>query len=83
MTNEKMARLDTGRVVQKDIKQPDSDPVPEAELVRFHTCGPPDCNFEEITELHKKIGSRNYAKLHQELTGMRVAVYQYGANPNV
>ena len=35
MTNEKMARLDTGRVVQKDIKQSDSDPVPEADWRRW------------------------------------------------
>ena len=37
-------------------------------------CGPPDYNFDEITELHKQIGSRNYAKVHQELTRMQVAV---------
>ena len=73
MTNEKMARLDTGRVVQQDIRLPDSDPVPESELVRFHMCGPPDCNYDEIKELHKQIGKCNYAKLHQKLTKMQVA----------
>ena len=73
MTNEKMALLDTGRVVQQDIRLPDSDPVPESELVRFHMCGPPDCNYDEITGLHKQIGKRNYAKVHQELTKMQVA----------
>ena len=25
-------------------------PVPSSELTRFHMCGPPDCNFEEIRE---------------------------------
>ena len=74
MTKEKMERLDTGRAIERDIRQPNSDPVPEAELARFHTCGPPDSQFEQLTELHKKIGSRNYAKLHQQLTGMHVAV---------
>ena len=48
MTNEKMALLDTGRVVQQDIRIRDSAPVPESELVRFHMCGPPDCNYDEI-----------------------------------
>ena len=41
MTNDKMALLDTGRVVQQDIRI-NSAPVPESELVRFHMCGSPD-----------------------------------------
>ena len=73
MTKEKMALLDTGRVAQQDIRLRDSDPVSESELVRFDMCGPPDCNYDEIKELHKQIGKCNYAKLHQKLTKMQVA----------
>ena len=51
MTNEKMALLDTDRFVQQDIRIRDSAPVPESELVQFHMCGPPDCNYDEIKEL--------------------------------
>ena len=72
MTKEKMAILDTGRVVQQDIRI-NSAPVPESELVRFHMCGPPDCNYDEVREWHQQIGRCNYAKLHQKLTKMRVA----------
>ena len=74
MTKEKMKRMDTGRVIEKDLKQPSSKPVPKSELVAFHTCGPPDCQFGKLTELHKIIGSRNFAKLYQEANGMHVAV---------
>ena len=63
MTKEKMKRLDTGRVIEKDLKQPSSEPVPKEKLFRFHTCGPPDCQFGQLTELHKKIGSKNHAKI--------------------
>ena len=45
MTKEKMALLDTGRVVRQDIRI-NSAPVPESELVRFHMCGPPDCDYD-------------------------------------
>ena len=43
MTKEKRKLLDTGRVVRQDIRVK-SAPVPSSELVRFHMCGPPDCN---------------------------------------
>ena len=71
MTREKMTLLDTGRVVQQDIRI-SSAPVPESDLVRFHMCGPPDCDYEEVRECHQQIGECNYAKLHQRLTKMRV-----------
>ena len=74
MTNEKMALLDIGRVVQQDIRI-NSAPVPESELIRFHMCGPTDCDYDEVRECHQQIGKCNYAKLHQKLTKMRVTPF--------
>ena len=73
MTKEKRKLLDTGRVVRQDIRVK-SAPVPEADLVRFHMCGPPDCDFEEVRECSQQVGECNYAGLHQRLTRMRVAI---------
>ena len=73
MTKEKRKLLDTGRVIRQDIRVR-SAPVPNSELTRFHMCGPPDCNFEEIRECSQRIGELNYAGLHQKLTKMRVVI---------
>ena len=73
MTKEKRKLLDTGRVIRQDIRVK-SAPVPSSELTRFHMCGPPDCNFEEIRECSQRIGELNYAGLHQRLTKMRVVI---------
>merc|ERR1711894_752772 len=72
MTKEKRKLLDTGRVVRQDIRVK-SAPVPEADLVRFHMCGPPDCDYDEIRECYQQMGRCNYAKLHQRITKMWVA----------
>ena len=71
MTKEKRTLLDTGRVVRQDIRI-SSAPVPESDLVRFHMCGPPDCDYDEVRECHQQIGECNYAKLHQKITKMWV-----------
>ena len=73
MTKEKRKLLDTGRVIRQDIRI-NSAPVPSSDLVRFHMCGPPDCDFEEVRECSQQIGECNYARLHQRLTKMRVAI---------
>ena len=73
MTKEKRKLLDTGRVIRQDIRVR-SAPVPSSELTRFHMCGPPDCNFEEIRECSQRIGELNYAGLHQRLTKMQVVI---------
>ena len=73
MTKEKRKLLDTGRVISQDIRVK-SAPVPSSELTRFHMCGPPDCDFEEIRECSQRIGEFNYAGLHQRLTRTCVMV---------
>ena len=41
MPREKMQRLDTGRVIAKDLKWGNSRLVSASELVPFRVCGPP------------------------------------------
>ena len=53
MTKEKRKLLDTGRVIRQDIRI-NSAPVPNSDLVRFHMCGPPDCDFEESGSVASK-----------------------------
>ena len=65
--------MDTGRVISQDIRVK-SAPVPSSELTRFHMCGPPDCDFDEIRECSQRIGEFNYAGLHQRLTRTCVMV---------
>ena len=60
MTKEKRKLLDTGRVISQDIRVR-SAPVPISELTRFHMCGPPDCDLDEIRECSQRIGEFNYA----------------------
>ena len=67
MTKKKMALLDTGRVVQQDIRI-NSTPVPESDLVRFHMCGPPDCDYDEVREWCQQIAAC-LLLLHKLMTG--------------